>query len=225
MKYQLTPPTIKSAVHGDILDQYASLVPFLGVALGDHCEVALLDCRASCIVAIANGHISGRSVGAPTTDLAERIIEAETWRNVDFLANYSGLSENKKGLRSSTYFIKRDGELLGMLCVNVDTSEYQLISELAMKLGGIQPDRDEHAAVQETFKDSVSNLVHQVLHEIYGEQLPETYSAEERRMILRLLHQRQIFQMKGAVSLVAEVLGCSEPTIYRGLRDCKLASP
>lgn len=221
MNYHLAPVLGKNTSHDSAMKCYADLVPFLGVALGEHCEVALLDCKAQCIIAIANGHISGRSVGAPMTDLAERIIETREWQTKDYIANYAGASETKKMLRSSTFFIKRDGDLLGMLCINVDTTDYQMISELAMKLGGILPDRDEGILVQENFRDSVNNLAQQVLHEIYGEQIPESFSADERRVILRLMQKRQIFQMKGAVSLVAGVLGCSEPTVYRGLKDCK----
>ena len=37
------------------MDYYKRLVPFLGTALGEHCEVALLDCRLQKIVAITNG--------------------------------------------------------------------------------------------------------------------------------------------------------------------------
>lgn len=224
MNYHLASVLEQSTSHTRLIDDYAKLVPFLGIALGEHCEVALLDCRRQCIVAIANGHISGRSVGAPMTDLAERIIETKEWQTTDYIANYAGSSETRKTLRSSTFFIKQNGELLGMLCINIDTADYQLISELAMKLGRILPSREDGIPVQETFKDSVSNMVQQVLHDLYGDRVPESFSADERRMILHMMQKRQIFQMKGAVSLVAEALGCSEPTVYRGLKDSKLTA-
>ena len=49
-----------------LLEPYAALVPFLGVALGDNVEIALHDLTSPQqeVVAIANGEISGREVGA-----------------------------------------------------------------------------------------------------------------------------------------------------------------
>lgn len=50
----------------NILDIYKGLVPFLGEALGKDCEVVLHDFRepGHSVIAIANGNISGRHVGA-----------------------------------------------------------------------------------------------------------------------------------------------------------------
>ena len=63
------------------MQYYANIVPFLGVVLGDTYEIALLDCRSKQLVAIANGHISGRTVGAPMTNLACQIVEKGDWRH------------------------------------------------------------------------------------------------------------------------------------------------
>ena len=54
------------------LAPYAEMVEFLGEALGKEYEVVLHDLtNPECsIVAIANGELSGRSIGGPVTDFA-----------------------------------------------------------------------------------------------------------------------------------------------------------
>ena len=69
----------------DLMNYYMNLVPFFGEALGKSFEVAVLDCRTESIVAITNNHISGRSVGAPMTDFAKKMVSSGEWRNRDYI--------------------------------------------------------------------------------------------------------------------------------------------
>ena len=66
----------------DIMLYYMKLVEFLGVVLGPSYEIVLYDLRREdkSIIAIANGHISGRSVGAPLTESALRSIVKKNMR-------------------------------------------------------------------------------------------------------------------------------------------------
>ena len=211
----------------DIMEYYKNLIPFLGAALGSHYEAALLDCRTKKIAAISNSHISGRSVGAPMTDFAKRIIASGEWRNKDYTANYSGYADGNRLLRSSTYFIKSKGELLGMLCINMDTSDFQLISNTALMLGGLEPGitrvAEDDDTNTETFQDSVANAINQTLHSLYAETVPEHFSRSDRVAILSRLQDKKIFMVKGSVPRIARLLGCSIPTIYRELSLLKAA--
>lgn len=210
----------------EIMNYYKTLVPFLGTALGKNFEVALLDCKAQEIIAIANRHISGRNVGAPMTDLAKKMVHSGDWKNHDYIANYSGYTENKKLLRSSTFFIKSHGNLLGMLCINMDTSDYQLISDAALLLGGLTRSSIRVAAdsnmVSETFQDSVSNTITQVLHSLYGEEIPHDFSRDDRITILTHLQEKKVFLVKGSVPRIANILGCSASTVYRELSQIRI---
>lgn len=202
-----------------ILDYYKDMVPFLGKALGSHCEVALLDCENGRIIAIANGTISGRSVGAPITDMAKRIIEREEWKYSDYTANYAGYTTNQKLLRSSSYFIKEDGRLIGILCINVDTSDYQRLVQLTLSLGGLTASTPnligETGTERENFIDSITDTMTQVMREMYGDNTPEQFKQDEKIDIVARLNEKGVFNVKGSVGRVAKLLGCSEPSIYR----------
>lgn len=62
--------------------QYSIIVEFLGKALGPDYEVVLhdVDDHINSIVAIANGHVSHRSVGGPMTNFGLEVISEERYK-------------------------------------------------------------------------------------------------------------------------------------------------
>lgn len=69
---QLMNLSSSHAPEENFLEQYIPLVDFLGQAMGPNTEIVLhdLDVPDKSIIAIANGHISGRELGGPVTDFA-----------------------------------------------------------------------------------------------------------------------------------------------------------
>jgi predicted transcriptional regulator YheO len=204
----------------DIMDMGAELVRFLGIAFGDNCEVVLQDLREGkmCIVAIANGHISGRSVGAPLTDLALRLVAQEAWKTQEYVCNYEGKTKDNRSLRSSTFFIKNNGKLVGMLCVNVDTSKYAQLSEGILRLAGLSTQLLQQTAEpqRENFYADMEETIKSVLTELAPpEKTNGRLSQNERLTIIERLMDRGIFLLRGSVSSVAEKLHCSEASMYR----------
>ncbi|HEX3026433.1 MAG TPA: PAS domain-containing protein [Clostridia bacterium] len=121
---------------------YVRLVEFLGKVLGRHTEVVLHDLTNldQSIIAIANGHISGRKVGAPATDLALRIVSNEALKQKDYLCKYTGYAKNGYKLCSSTFFIRDGSErLIGMLCINTDSERLEQARDI---LDSMLSDRD-----------------------------------------------------------------------------------
>jgi len=121
----------------NLVDNAETFVEFLGNVLGDNCEVVLQDVKEGRIKAIANGHVSGRSVGAPLTDYALKIVQSEIWKERNYDCNYMGRTCDNHELRSSTYFIKdqNNNDLLAMLCINVSNKPYEDVIEIVSKLG------------------------------------------------------------------------------------------
>lgn len=77
----------------------------LGAALGKDCEVVLHDLRYpdESVIAIANGDISSRKVGAPATDFILKLMQVGKKRDQEYMTNYYGKSVNGHTLRSSTF--------------------------------------------------------------------------------------------------------------------------
>ena len=107
------------------LEPYRTLVSFLGEALGPDYEVVLHDLTSEegTIAAIVNNNISGRTEGAPLSNMALRFIHGKVYEKQPYVAGYQGASQAKGRLRSSTMFIKDGNELIGMLCINFDAGK------------------------------------------------------------------------------------------------------
>lgn len=211
----------------ETLQRYKDIVEFLGECFADTVEVVLHDLSdfEHSVIAIKNGHVTGRDLGAPLSMYARnRLREAEE-SQVDRLMNYPGLANSGRQLRSSSYFIRGgDGEIIGMLCVNVDVSDYQVAQDALRRLTLFaDPDIDSSSRSvlesPESFPTSINDLIEETLDEVLGAEGidVERLSASERIGIVARLQQRDLFQVKGAVRAVADYLRVSEATVYRYL--------
>ena len=86
------------------------------------------------IIAIANSHISGRKLGAPLTNMSLSILRDKSYERMDYHLHYYSINVNGKDLRSSTFFIKDSGELIGLLCINFDDSRYRDVCDRILSL-------------------------------------------------------------------------------------------
>ncbi len=217
-----------------LLRQYVKLTEFLGAALGPDYEVALHDLtdKNRSIIAIANGYISGREIGAPLTNMALGVLKDESYEWQDYRLHYSGLSAAGNVLRSSTMFIKEDGKLIGMLCINFDDSRFQNFARQVLTLchpnqffqALAQPeDPSEDAPRPETFRNSTEAVAQDaVAHELERLGVPaDRLTPEERLRIIAALEESGIFLLKGAVKDVAAGLGCSQASVYRYLSQIR----
>lgn len=217
-----------------IIKQYCVLVEFLGKALGPDYEVVLHDLTTPehRIAAIVNNHISGRSTGAPLTNLALQFLADKTYEACDYKVNYRGMSSKNSKLRSSTMFIKDgSGEPIGMLCINFDTDKYFNIMENLSSLCQIpfpdcasirsaeENERPVTAEGIETFAESMPEVIRSTLTDALKDASipPERLTQSEKLTIVDALNQKGVFLLKGAVSEVARQLSSSDATIYRYL--------
>lgn len=220
-----------------LLQQYVKLTEFLGGALGPDYEVALHDLtdKNRSIIAIANGHISGREIGAPLTNVALSVLMDKSYETQDYRLHYDGVSINGKALRSSTMFIKQNGRLVGMLCINFDDSRYQTVSEQIMGLCHpdqflkrlCQPLEDvslpKAAPRPETFRNSTDAVALDAIHHELDRLgvTAERLTSDERMQIIAGLEESGIFLLKGSVKDVAAGLHCSQASVYRYLAQIK----
>ena len=221
-------------VSNALLRQYVKVTEFLGAALGPDYEVALHDLtdKNRSIIAIANGYISGREIGAPLTNMALSVLKDESYEWQDYRLHYSGVSAAGNALRSSTMFIKEDGKLIGMLCVNFDDSRFQVFAQQVLTLchpnqyvqALDQPEESPGDAPRpETFRNTTDAVTQDAIaHELKRLGVPaERLTSDERLQIIAALEQSGIFLLKGAVKDVAAGLGCSQASVYRYLSQIR----
>lgn len=210
-----------------IMERAKSLVAFLGNVLPLNYEIVLQDVAAGKIIAIEHSEVSGRHKDAPLTDYALRVIADERWKNTDCELNYSGRTGDNKILRSSTFFLKEEGQLLGMICINVNTAVYESLSYEILKLGGLflKPQNSPLAVSAdespiETFSKSYTDVIGSTISSILeskGNIHVSRLTQGEKLEIVGELNKQGVFLIKGSISEVAERLGCSDASIYRYL--------
>lgn len=204
------------------------LVEFLGQALGPSVEVVLHDLTEpdSSIVAIANGSISGRSVGGPVTDLALRILKQGAASSAPAVLNYQGRNGNGRICRSSSYFLRNDsGVPVAVLCINCDLTDVIAARDLLTNafIGDQPPANDAPAAVRENLQGNLDDLMQSMLDDALARHAvePQRLSSDERFALVEELNDDGLFLLKGGVSTAAHRLAVSEPTIYRYLAKIK----
>lgn len=203
---------------------YIHLVDFLGGCLGEFSEVILYsfeDLNHS-VIAICNGHISGRTLGDPVTGFALSKLKDKGKQGPPYYLNYLSLSKHNTPLRSNSFFIlDKQGNPKGLLCVNTDVSKYQQAADLLQKLAfipSLSPEKehsDELELFQSSPRDVIMAIINDVTHTV-GVSADRLTPAEKIE-IVRRLNEDGFFLIKGAVSQIAAIIGSSEATVYRYL--------
>lgn len=214
-----------------LLEPYAKMLDFLGMALGDNVEIALHDLTSEEreIVAIVNNHNSNREVGEPLSNLALHYLESKQYLNHDYVMNYKTTGSDGKLMRAATYFIKESGREIpvGMLCVNVNISDFEYLTATIKKILGIKEENDIEFKLDNPIEILSSPLDEMIDHyikeclELMGFPsyfLAERLNVEEKIKVVKHLQTKGTFKVKGSIVLVAEKLSVSEPTIYRYLK-------
>ena len=200
------------------------LVEGIANTFGKNCEVVLHDIRnpQSSVIAIANGHITGRSIGSPMTEYG-----LATLRSGQFdkpIVNYRKKTRDGRILKSSSLFIKdENGKLIGFLCINYDISELTIARNIINNLTNIIEETDfseEDESFGNTVNEMLSSIVNKTLESV-GKPVA-FISKEEKVNIVQILDEKGVFLIKGAIDYVAKVLCVSRYTVYNYLDETRV---
>lgn len=206
---------------------YIPLIDFIAEIACPNSEVVLHDVRDEnhSLVAIRNGQISGREIGASMTDFATRILNQGRREGKDFLTNYIGRAGSYgKFLKSSTFFIRDDnGEIIGMLGINSDISAYADMHRILTRILAVEDvlDGDVNGNGNGGDNDfSVRDLACSVMDQVLNTYAVDAshMTGEEKKEVVDILNEKGVFLLKGTIAEVAQRLEVSEQTIYRYLK-------
>jgi predicted transcriptional regulator YheO len=220
----------------DELPFLRSLMKGIAALFGPNCEVVLHDHKGQpyehTIVAIENGHVTGRSVGDCGTNLGLEVLrgtenkeknEAGAQGGAGDRYNYATQMVNGRTLRSSSIYIRdKEGKVAGALCINLDVTDVLKAEETIGRISQ-NPYRGEakqaEEAVQgphEVFARDVNELCDELIQEArhkIGKPLSEM-SREDKLEVLKYLDDRGAFLIKKAGDKVSKFLDISKYTMY-----------
>ena len=188
---------------------------------GEDCEVVLHDLTKSydsTIVAIWNGHVTGRKIGDGGTDAGLAILRGTSQPKDE----YCYINSTKDGhiLRStSKYFLDEEGKVVGSLCINYDITDFVTAQKALSKL----TKSEEQGAKGEIFTNSIDELL-EILMQQAVESTGHTLDAlekEDKVAVVRYLDEKGVFLIKKSAERVAEFLYIYLFTVYNYFKYVK----
>ena len=223
------------------LAAFVPFVDFLGAALGSSTEVVLHDLTEPdrSVVKIVNGHVSGRNVGAPATEFARAMVREYGDSDLNFVTDYVTTTADGRPLQGSSYFIRDAGEVVGMICVNIDPQPFRTLEDSvrgfleAYRHGGSEEVREANLeAVRAAYSSSsvetlslggtdtgIDEQVRALLASMG--KTPSELDQAGRMEVIRKLEDAGAFLIKGAAADVATELHVSVPSVYRYLQKVR----
>ena len=231
----MTPPTTTSSSlqnldgkpeeHGPILAHYVNMAQVLGNMFAPILETVVHDLRTpdSSIIAIYNGDLTGREVGGEATNLGRRLLKGDF---PDVLVGYENESPNGQKLKSSSLAIRgEDGELIGVMGLNMNVSYFEQFSSFIEQF--ISSTKTNHVSTPEDFKttpDGVTTPKEDIREAITRYITAHNWNAHtlsyaDKREIVEHLYRNGHFKSRGAVTIIAEELGLTRPSVYNYKND------
>ncbi len=209
-----------------IIESMKNVVKGLAALLGNDSEIvlhSLKDINHS-VVAIENGHVTGRIIGSILTDAGKKIIKDVNVSKKVFIGPYRSISPSGRILRSVTIPIKNsEEEIIGFLCINMEIGKFLQIEELAKTFSTFSAEKIANGNLEKTGNIQLEDLRNKIFEEVLiksgakGDVPPK----ERNKFIVEELYRKDFFKIKDSIDFVAQKLGISIFTVYNYLRELK----
>lgn len=201
-----------------ILETYKQLVEGLSDYLGEGYELVLhsLDNLDHSAIKVINGYHTGRTEGAPITDLALNMLNEIKEQKTAGYISYFTKNKNGDSLKSSTIAIPgENGNIIGLLCINL----YLNTPFIKMLQNFVSDATAQHKS--ESFMNNVDDLLAHTVSQIKDEVFanPAILASNKNKEIISRLYEGGIFNIKDAVAQTATLLGINKNTVYMHLRN------
>ena len=197
----------------DFLDRTAR-----GIAemFGSSCETLIHDMTIPShpILAIYNGHVSGREVGS-TMDIMGIGLELDEAASTSDFVNFSATTPDGRQTKSSTILLKGDDYTLA-LGINFDYTGLVFANRILSDLMSTHSDL-QSALWQEGDSRHLSDLFDRCLTAI-GKPA-DSLNKRDRVRLIAMLEQHNAFSYRKSVPFVAQQLGVSRYTVYKYLGE------
>ncbi|HON43086.1 MAG TPA: PAS domain-containing protein [Bacillota bacterium] len=206
----------------ELVDALGRVANGLVATLGSNWEIVVHDFGRlpNSIVAIA-GDLTGRTVGGPMTGFGFQLVSSSMENDV---LNYPSVTPDGRKLKSSTMFIRdRSGKVIGCVCVNLDLTELMIAQGAIERLCKI----DEGERPKEVFARDISEVLNDYLEWTLKQvDVPvQLMQKEQKLQVIESLERLGVFQIKGAVDIVAQALLSSRYTVYNYLEEVRARNP
>jgi predicted transcriptional regulator YheO len=185
---------------------------------GNNCETLIQEVinGEMVTVAIFNGHVSGRKPMSQIGILGGKIADQEINYD-DFMKdvyNQLVIHPSGKKIKSSTFILAGEGYKYA-LGINYDITPFEKVQNLMEDF--LSFDGDLYSTLWGDSGSSLQSIMESCLKimNISGEKL----NKDERFVLIKLLNEKNFFDLQRSVPFLAEKLGVSKYTIYKDLKE------
>ena len=190
---------------------------------GSNCEVVVHDLDSNdvehSIVAIENGHVSGRRVGDGPSHIVLEALRGDCARLEDRLA-YLTRSDDGKILKSSTIYIRDDdGRAIGVFAINYDITLMLAMEENLKQFTATDQDQREPERISRNVGDLLDELIEQSV-KIVGKPVA-LMTKEDKVKAIQFLNETGAFLITKSGDKVCRFFGISKYTLYSYIDEAK----
>ena len=195
----------------------------LSKQFGPNCEVVVHDLASndpdSSIVAIENGHVSGRKVGDGPSHI---VLEALRGDSSVLKDHFGYLTKTKDGkiLKSSTIFIRDDdGKPVGIFAINYDITLLLSMEETLNQFTATEDQQREPEPIARNVSDLLDELIGQSV-KLVGKPVP-LMTKDDKVKAIRFLNDTGAFLITKSGDKVCKFFGISKYTLYSYIDEAK----
>ena len=190
---------------------------------GPNCEVVVHDLDSndpnSSIVAIENGHVTGRKVGDGPSHVVLEALRSGRENLTDHLS-YLTRTKDGKILKSSTIYVRDDdGEAIGIFAINYDITLMLAMEENLKQFTATDQDQREPERISRNVGDLRDELIEQSV-KIVGKPVA-LMTKEDKVKAIQFLNETGAFLITKSGDKVCRFFGISKYTLYSYIDEAK----
>ncbi len=190
---------------------------------GPNCEVVVHDLDSndpnSSIVAIENGHVTGRKVGDGPSHVVLEALRSGRENLTDHLS-YLTRTKDGKILKSSTIYVRDDdGEAIGIFAINYDITLMLAMEENLKQFTATDQDQREPERISRNVGGLLDELIEQSV-KIVGKPVA-LMTKEDKVKAIQFLNETGAFLITKSGDKVCRFFGISKYTLYSYIDEAK----
>lgn len=190
---------------------------------GPNCEVVVHDLASnvpeSSIVAIENGHVTGRKVGDGPSHVVLEALGGEQEKLQDHLC-YLTRTKDGKILKSTTIYIRDDdGKAIGIFGINYDITLMLAMEEMIKQFTATEKEEREPEPISRNVSDLLDELIDQSV-KLVGKPVA-LMNKEDKVKAVQFLNETGAFLITKSGDRVCKFFGISKYTLYSYIDESK----
>lgn len=201
------------------LESLKKIAKGVAAQFGANCEVVIHEISPNSaehsIIAIENGHVTGRKVGDGSSQVVLEQIGKEAIDTESAEERFSYLTKTPSGklLKSTTIYIRDEqGKVAALFCINFDVTALNMATNVLQELAAPQDLQSAPERISPNVNDVLDDLIEHSVR-LIGKPV-ELMTKDDKMRAIRFLSERGALLITKSGDKIARHFGISKYTLY-----------